>query len=312
LQQAVLARVRDFEVAGIIVQVLQERSFVKHGSVEAICKETTDRVLLMQAWDNVWTGSLVALPKFSEEAVGAARSAARASQFVDCLPFIQAVASSETFSACVTEVQRISRELIAVATGEVDTAGSNSEIPEPQVRYVHESFQCRVPPGSIQIRNIFPGKLLYGGLSPVLNSNWLRWRGVTHVWNCLGSVIQKDGEAVQERHFALALAAREPGDSIGYIDWCLMHKPSRRRYLSIFAKAEAILNRPGTCLFVHCRSGRDISVFTVFALLRLRYNMSEADAWNLLQSRVGVNGWPCANWYGKQDVLEWIEQVLTV
>jgi len=46
--------------------------------------------------------------------------------------------------------------------------------------------------------------------------------------------------------------------------------------------------------------------------LRLRYNLSEADAWNLLQSRVGVDGLPCANWYGKQDVKAWVEQVLAI
>ena len=313
LQQAVLARVRDLEVAAIIVQVLQERLLVKHGSVEAICKEATDRALLMQAWSNVWTGSpLVALPKFSEEALGAALAAATASQFTDCFPFIHALAPFETSLACATEVQRAWQEHISVATGEMDTERGNSEMPEPEVRYIYENWQCRVPPGSIQIPNIFPGKLLYGGLSPVLNLNWLRWRGVTHVWNCLGGVTYKDGVVVQERLHGLALAAREPGDSIGYIDWCLMHKPSRRRYLPVFAKAEAILNTPGTCLYVHCRSGRDRSVFTVFALLRLRYHLLEADAWNLLQSRVGVDGWPCANWYGKEDVLAWVEQVLAI
>ena len=313
LQQAVLARVRDFEVAAIIVQVLQERLLVTHGSVEATCKEASDRVVLKQAWSNVWTGSpLVALPKFSDEALGAAVSAATASQFLDCFPFIQTVASFETCPSCATEVQRVWQEHISVATGQMDTERVKSEMPEPEVCYLHESWQCRVPPGSIQIPNIFPGQLLYGGLSPVLNLDWLHWRGVTHVWNCLGRVGHKDGHVVQDRHYGLALAAREPGGSIGYIDWCLTHQPSRQRYLSVFAKAEAILNTPGTCLYVHCRSGRDRSVFTVFALLRLRYRFTEADAWNLLQSRVGVDSCPCANWYGKDDVLSWVDQVLAI
>ncbi len=313
LQQAVLARVRDLEVAAIIVRVLQDRLLIKHGSVEAICKEGTDRALLMQAWNNVWTGSpLVAWPEFSEEALGAAGSAATASQFIDCLPFVQAVIPSETSFVSVTEVQRAWQEHNSVATGVMHTQRGNSEMPEPGLRYIYEHWRCRVPPGSIEIPSIFPGKLLYGGLSPVLNLEWLRWRGVTHVWNCLGSVTYKDSVIVPERHHALALAARDPAGSIGYIDWCLMHEPSRRRYLSVFARAEAILNTPGTCLYVHCRSGRDRSVFTVFALLRLRYHLSEADAWNLLQSRVGVDGWPCASWYGKQDVKAWVEQVLAI
>ncbi len=63
---------------------------------------------------------------------------------------------------------------------------------------------------------------------------------------------------------------------------------------------------------VHCCSGRDRSVFSVFALFRLRYHFLEADAWNLLQSRLGVDGWPCANWCGKEDGLAWVEQVLAI
>ena len=125
-------------------------------------------------------------------------------------------------------------------------------------------------------------------------------------------MIYKDGVVVRERHLALALAAREPGDTIAYIDWCVKHESSRRRYFSVFAKAEAFLNTPGTCLYVHCRSGRDISVFTVFALLPLRFLLLEADVWNLLQSCVGVDGWSCANWYGKGDVLAWVELVLSI
>jgi protein-tyrosine phosphatase len=120
----------------------------------------------------------------------------------------------------------------------------------------------------------------------------------------------KDGDVVRERHYELALSAREPGDGITYIDWCPMHEPSRQRYLPYFAKAEAILNTPGTCLYVHCRSGRDRSVLTVFALLRLRYHFSEVDAWNVLQGRLDANGWPCAVLRGRQDVLDWIDQVL--
>ena len=74
-------------------------------------------------------------------------------------------------------------------------------------------------------------------VSSILNLNWLRWRGVTLVWNCLGGVIYKHGVVVQERHHGLVLAARELGDNIGYIDWCLMHEPWRRRYFPVFAKS---------------------------------------------------------------------------
>jgi len=312
LQQAVLARVRDFEVAVIVVRVLQERLLVKHGSVKATCKEGADRDLLMQCWNNVWTGSpLVALPGFSEQALLVAGSVAKSSQLIDCLPFVHAVIPSGMSLLSAAEVQMAWQAHNAVASGEVVTGVGSSEMSEPRVSYVHEHWRCRVPPAFIDIPSKFPGRLLYGGLSPVLNLEWLRWRGVTHVWNCLGGVTYKESVPVPERHYAMALQARESGGSIAYIDWCLMHEPSRRRYLSVFSKAEAILNTPGTCLYVHCRSGRDTSVFTVFALLRLRFHFSEADAWSLLQNRIGVDGWPCASWYGKEDVKAWIEQVLS-
>jgi predicted NodU family carbamoyl transferase len=35
-------------------------------------------------------------------------------------------------------------------------------------------------------------------------------------------------------------------------------------------------------------------------------------AWNLLQSRVGVDCWPCANWCAKEEVLAWAEHDLAI
>jgi len=61
--------------------------------------------------------------------------------------------------------------------------------------------------------------LFWGGLSPVLNVKWLRWRRVTHVLNCMCSVDPACGNT--EPNHVLAVGSRS--SDIEYIDWSITH-----------------------------------------------------------------------------------------
>ena len=153
---------------------------------------------------------------------------------------------------------------------------------------------------------VIVASLFWGGLSPALNVEWLRWRRVTHVLNCMGSVDPSTGNA--EPNYALAVASRS--SDIEYIDWCITHDASRKNYLAVFSRLERILKHRGSCLYVHCKSGRDRSAVTMFALLRLQFGLSSHDAWAALRFRVGRDQWPVAKVWDKLDILAWIDEIL--
>ena len=110
-----------------------------------------------------------------------------------------------------------------------------------------------------------------------------RWRGMTPVLDCMGFVDPWLGNT--EPSYALARVVLS--FSIEYIDWCIMHDASRKYYLGIFSRLERIWRSPGSCPYVHCKSGRGSSAATMYAQLRLRFGLSSHDAWAALQFRVG-------------------------
>ena len=177
LQQAVLARVRDIRVAVIIVQVLQERLCIPHASVRAICKDETDRHVLLHAWSKDWTGGdLVAMPGFSLEAREVAPLSVSWQHFYHCFPFIHAVDPlAKNYADSNAHLADWQALFQAEQLVRFTSAAWICAAPEPSVNYVHEEFRCRVPPGTISIPLRFRGELLYGGLSPVLDLQWLRW-----------------------------------------------------------------------------------------------------------------------------------------
>ena len=122
----------------------------------------------------------------------------------------------------------------------------------------------------------------------------------------MGSVDPSTGNT--EPNYALALAARS--SDIEYIDWCITHAASRNKYLSVFSRLERILRHPGSYLYVHCKSGRDRSAATMYALLRLQFGLSSHDAWAALQFRVGRDKWPVAKVWDKHEILAWIDEIL--
>ena len=62
------------------------------------------------------------------------------------------------------------------------------------------------------------------------------------------------------------------------------------------------------CFFLYGKSGHDRSVMTVFALLRLQFFMSHADACLIVNLRIGVDKLPCADLEDKGAIFEWIDQ----
>ena len=105
--------------------------------------------------------------------------------------------------------------------------------------------------------------------------------------------------------YALALKART--SDIEYIDWSINHDVSRKNYLAVFSRLERILKHHASCLYVHCKSGRDRSAVSFYAVLRLQFGLSANDAW----VRLCRNNWPVAQVWGKHDILAWIDEILT-
>ena len=125
--------------------------------------------------------------------------------------------------------------------------------------------------------------------------------------NCLGAT----RGYVPDPNFTLAVNARASDDGIDYIDWCINHGSSRTNYLLTFSKLASILSTRGKCLYVHCRSGRDRSVMTVIALLRSQFSVSDEKACTIVNSRLGVDKWPCANLKDKKAHFKWIDSILS-
>ena len=106
------------------------------------------------------------------------------------------------------------------------------------------------------------------------------------------------------------LAWRSRCSHIEYFDWCINHEASRRDYRDVFSRLERILKHPASCVYVHCKSGRDRSPITLYAFLRLQIGLSADKAWASLQCRIGKNHWPVARVWDKHDILVWIEELL--
>ena len=163
-----------------------------------------------------------------------------------------------------------------------------------------------MPPAELILPGIIVGSLFWGGLSHVLDVEWLRWRRVTHVLNCMG---QWD-PSIGWWDPSYTLAWRSRCSHIEYIDWCINHEASRRDYRDVFFRLERILKHPASCVYVHCKSGCDRSAITLYALLRLQFGLSANKSWASLQCRVGKNNWPVAKVWDKHDILVWIEEQL--
>ena len=147
-----------------------------------------------------------------------------------------------------------------------------------------------------------------GGLSPVLNREWLRWRRVTHAICCLGAF---DGDGEETQAWRVAQNARAGTGNIQYQNWCVNRTVDQRRYLQLFTHLRQTLGKVDSCVYVHCRSGKDRSALTIYAFLRGSLGYDDDSARRALATRVDRFGQPAANVdYNQGAVRTWLQRVL--
>ena len=306
LQEIMLARVRDIGLAQTLVCVVQRVLCVGHVSVRYLTENAADTALLRRLWCEQNSSVLPEpLPQVTSYVVAAAEFVGAATSFADCIPFLEALLSASPKLLGLLSVvmgAHVSEAMDSMGDRLHEVAGGV----EPEVVYMHEIPNCRVPPVELRFPGVFAATLFWGGLSPVLNVKWLRWRRVTHVLNCMCSVDPLFGNT--EPNYVLAVGSRS--SDIDYIDWSITDDASRKNYLVVFSRLERILKHAGSCLYVHCKSGRDSSAVTLYALLQLQFGLSSHDAWAALQVRVGRNRWPVATVWDNHEILCWIDDVL--
>ena len=87
--------------------------------------------------------------------------------------------------------------------------------------------------------------------------------------------------------------------------------PDKQRYLLCFSAIREELSREGGCVYIHCKSGKDRSAFTVYSLLRLEYGFSDEAARAALETRLGTRGQYIANVDVRQECNQtWLEKAL--
>ena len=151
----------------------------------------------------------------------------------------------------------------------------------PSVTYVHETWNCRTSPAEIALPELFPGRLLWGGMSPGTCKEWLLFQRVKLVVNCINRNLS-DGtqnwlwlNSTRVRH--------EVKGEIAFMDFCVNWAGDRKQYLKTFAAICNILNRGG-CVYIHCKSGKDRSAFTVLlycSCITISKKMRLAQPWQL-------------------------------
>ena len=147
---------------------------------------------------------------------------------------------------------------------------------------------------------------MWGGLSHALDPSWLSWRRVTHILCVLAKTLPDGTVATDWR-----ASSRSRLRNIAYFDWCINKPSDRVRYLHLFTTLRAILEDSGTCLYIHCKNGRDRGAQTTYAFLRWAYQLNHEDCWNALRRRVDSHNKPLANINGmRPDAWQWLERCL--
>ena len=83
------------------------------------------------------------------------------------------------------------------------------------------------------------------------------------------------------------------------------------RYLPIFNTIRAVLDQPAGVVYIHCKSGKDRSAFTVYSFLQLMYGVSEDQAREAVGNRLDTSGRRLANLDFQQDFnRDWLERML--
>jgi hypothetical protein len=288
-------------VAEASMQLLE----VSRVKVRAIHREADVRARLLALWGSAcsWEGTACSRLLGADGAGDEAVAAKAARDLAAAVPFLCSLDRDD--SAWQEQVL----ESVAILAAEGATGGSAASSPEaePVVAYAWEAALCCTPPAEVALPTEFPGSLIWGGLSHALHADWLRWRRVTHVVCCLGS----RGRDGPNPDYVRAQEARSQSSGIVYYDWCVNNHWDRVRFLSLFAYLTDVLRQEDCCVFVHCRSGRDRSAFTVYSLLRVSLGMDDATSRAVVAQRRDTHSRPLANLdQGHEGPRAWLEKVL--
>ena len=178
----------------------------------------------------------------------------------------------------------------------------------PIVHYMHETWNCQTHPAEVVLPELFPGRLLWGGISHGTCKDWLLYERVKLVVNCINKAMP--GGAPNRLWEDSCKVRNDVSGEIAFLDFCVNYAVDRRRYLRTFAAICSVLGH-GECVYIHCRSGKDRSAFTVFALLQLQYDLEEDAARAALAGRVGRDGRCLANVdVGHGPNWEWLSKEL--
>ena len=138
----------------------------------------------------------------------------------------------------------------------------------PHIVWKYASMNCRrapdlVPPA--EDKKYWSGTLLIGTLDHAIDRSTLSHYKVDAVFSTLnryhGSELGSDTRIAMQHQF----------QDIKYLNWCPRHRG--KSPVQAFELLQALLSN-GLTVLVHCRHGRDRSVFAVWAFLRLycKYN----------------------------------------
>jgi len=286
-QQALLARVADFELAQAVVATARDLLNIKRVNTRAIAKDTEVKDRQLRLWVSR-CGHPVVEPSRLMQVHGSLCEFVWPSgtvAYADTKRFLKTLGANSEWLALVEEVDAI---LARVSS----TTGLGRVTVAPKVRYLHESRNCQTPPAEVVLPDIFTGRLLWGGLSHGMSKDWLLYENVKLVVNCINTV-SAGGEPNLLWQDSVKVRG-EVSNEITFIDFCVNYAGDQRQYVKTFAAICAILDR-GDCVYIHCLSGKDRSAFTVFALLQLQYNIDEDTARAALATRIGCDGRCIAN-----------------
>ncbi len=110
-----LARVRDFRLAQVLVEVVQAQLDIGHVSVRSVCKVTDDGALMQEIWQSMLQrAGDIERPLLNETRIYDAEAAASGTTLLSCRPFFDGLTSScEAAQALLEEVSVIVNEVTA-------------------------------------------------------------------------------------------------------------------------------------------------------------------------------------------------------
>jgi hypothetical protein len=209
MQQIILARGRDFQLAQAVVAAAQEiLEQTGRVTVTPVNKDKDLNDKLKESWyktavEQDTSQSTSRLSNSIE--TDALTLAADAREFSECASFLDALFVDDPYALSLVEAVAHIQSAEMHYNASVRTPKPRMTAQGSEVNYTHECPNCKSPPGEIILSKHFAGRLLWGGFSPVLSLAWLKRQGVTHVLNCIGA---KKGDGSPEPSFGCATRNR--------------------------------------------------------------------------------------------------------